>query len=263
MTSARQNGCMVPTASPHIPSPVVSSSGPAEAPRGPQIPLVGLAHGSRKPETAPAIRCLLAAAGSRLGVPAVEAYLEDFAPPSLAEAVAGLGAPAAVVLPLLFTRAYHARIDTPEAVQEARNATGAHLVTAEVLGLGEDVLAVVLAAMERDGIEPDRPVVLLAVGSSNPEANEEVRAFATRLQGRRDASVVVGFATSTQPRAGELLQDRAAEEPALVPLFVAPGLLLDQVAHQARGLGLPVAEPLGDLLAEVLADRYREALGRG
>jgi sirohydrochlorin ferrochelatase len=46
----------------------------------------------------------------------------------------------------------------------------------------------------------------------------------------------------------------------VVPLFLAPGLLLDQIAREAREIEAEVALPLGTALAELVLQRYLEAL---
>ncbi|WP_349828156.1 sirohydrochlorin chelatase [Brevibacterium litoralis] len=272
----------------------MTSAAPPHSP----VPLLGLAHGSRKTETAGAIDALLAAtarlaaeaprppdqdrtpgtapaAGTDL--PVAAAYLEDFAPPSPTVAVEGLDSagllPAdrtAVVVPLLFTRAYHAKTDAPQAIAAAESATGTRLHTAEVLGLGTDMEDVVLAAMERDGVESAAPVALLVVGSSDADANAAVHRFTAALDARRDGSVTAVFATSTEPRAKQWIAEYAdgrdgadAKDGAdlvVVPLFVAPGLLLDGVARVAEDHGIRTTEPLGDLLAPVVLARYTAAL---
>src|SRR4051812_22366031 len=88
------------------------------------VPVIGLAHGSRHPRGADAIEALMIAVGAAAGGPARAAYL-DLAEPDLAAVVADLAAEGhrrAVVVPLLFTVAFHATVDVPEAVAEAAEA---------------------------------------------------------------------------------------------------------------------------------------------
>src|SRR4051794_20008050 len=77
------------------------------------VPVIGLAHGSRHPRGAQAIEALMVAVGAAAGVPALPAYL-DLADPDLATVAAALaeqGHRRAVVVPLLFTEAFHATVD--------------------------------------------------------------------------------------------------------------------------------------------------------
>ena len=46
-----------------------------------------------------------------------------------------------------------------------------------------------------------------------------------------------------------------------MPLFVAPGLLLDSIAPVVAEAGWRMADPLGTLLAPVVSERYHAALG--
>jgi len=84
------------------------------------VALITLGHGSRHGDAPRGVDTLAAAAGDLLGVPAHAAYL-DLNEPLLIDAARALAATHhhAVVVPLLFTRAYHSRVDVPSAVAEA------------------------------------------------------------------------------------------------------------------------------------------------
>ena len=87
--------------------------------------------------------------------------------------------------------------------------------------------------------------------------------LADRLAVRRGTPVRVGFGT-TAPRAADVLAELTAttEGPGtVVPLFVAPGLLLDAIAPSIAAAGWRLADPLGTLLAPVVSQRYHAALG--
>ena len=227
--------------------------------------LIGLAHGSRHARVAEGIESVLATASRLAGVETRAAYL-DLTDPDL-EAVsadlAAAGVPRAVVVPLLFTDAFHARIDVPEAVAQAADSSGIELVLAPILGTGDDVVAVVAERLAAAGTTDDEPILLYAVGSSRPDANAAVAGLADRLAVRRGTPVRVGFGT-TEPRAADVLAELTAttEGPGtVVPLFVAPGLLLDAIAPTIAAVGWRLADPLGTLLAPVVSQRYHAALG--
>ena len=176
--------------------------------------------------------------------------------------LAAAGERAAVVVPLLFTEAFHARIDVPAAVGRAGRAAGIDLVLSPVLGTGDDVADVVAARLAAAGTQPDEPVLLYAVGSSRPEANAAVIGLGHRLAAARDVPVRVGFGT-TEPRAAEVLAGlmRDGDRPGtVVPLFVASGLLLDAVAPSVEAAGWRLAGPLGTLLAPLVSQRYHTAV---
>ncbi len=121
-------------------------------PQGTRLPLVGLAHGSRDPRAAVAIDELMAeVARSRPGLVTTSAFL-DLAEPDLSTAVAQLDVARAVVVPLLFTRAYHANVDVPDAVGNATARSGTELLVSEILGLGPDVLAALQEQARAAGI---------------------------------------------------------------------------------------------------------------
>ncbi len=234
----------------------------------PLPPLIGLAHGSRDPRAARTISDLMrAVALLRPGLVAVPAFL-DLTEPDLTQAVSALQQDAperevteAVVVPLLFSEAFHARVDAPVAVQEAAEATGVSLALAGILGMGEAVLEALEEAAGRAHISAHEAILLLAVGSSRAEANEAVHELAERWSARRLGPVWAGFATTGDPSAGEVLRRAEAQgrRIGVVPLFLAPGLLLDATARAALDMEAEVAEPLGTALAELVLHRYEEA----
>ncbi len=229
--------------------------------------LIGLAHGSRHPRVAAGIEAVLATVTATTGVPTRAAYL-DLTEPDLeavAAELAAAGVQRAAVVPLLFTDAFHARIDVPEAVTRAAETTGVALDLGPILGTGDDVADVVDARLAAVDTAPEAPVLLYAVGSSRPDANAAVADLAQRLAVRRGTVVRVGFGT-TEPRATDVLAELVADGASpgtVVPLFVAPGLLLDAIAPTLTAAGWQLADPLGTLLAPVVADRYHATLGPG
>ncbi|GAA3616704.1 sirohydrochlorin chelatase [Microlunatus ginsengisoli] len=229
--------------------------------------IVGLAHGSRHPGVRGPIDDLMAATAELAGAPARAAYL-DLTEPGLDTVVGELvadGIERAAIVPLLFTNAFHARTDVPATVAAAGADRGCDLVTADILGTGDDVLSVVESIVDEAGIAADLPVLLYAVGSSDDSANAAVEAFAHRLGGRRGTAARAAFGT-TDPRPQTVLPELVSDAPeggvvALVPLFVSPGLLLDPLACLARDRGYPLTPPLGHRLAPVVAARATAALG--
>ncbi len=222
-------------------------------------PLVGLAHGSRDPRAAVAIAALMTAvAAARPGLLTASAFL-DLSEPDLTTAVARLDVARAVVVPLLFAQAFHARVDVPQAVDEAAARTGSELVVGEILGLGPEVLAALQGQARAAGVGRDQEVLLLAVGTSDPVANAAVDDLAQLWSSGRKAPVRAVFAT-TEPRALAALDEPRRQPPAVVSLFLAPGLLLDQVGRRATELGVTVTDPLGSAMTQLVLDRYDAAL---
>jgi len=235
-------------------------------------PLIGLAHGSRDPRAARMIAAVMCAVSDlRPGLVAVPAFL-DLTEPDLTAAVRALQdgvlvegrgpAAEAIVLPLLFSEAFHARVDAPTAVVQAEEATGVRLRLGEILGMGEDVLLALQDSAGRAHIAAHEAILLLAVGSSREEANVDVHDLADRWSRRRPGPVWAGFATTGEPQASAVLARATAARHRIgvVPLFLAPGLLLDGVAREAMAIDAEVAEPLGIALAGVVLQRYDEAV---
>ncbi|MCQ9342917.1 sirohydrochlorin chelatase [Corynebacterium kozikiae] len=209
--------------------------------------LILLSHGSRHPHADAGVEALAAAVEE----PAFVAHL-DFSGQDL-QHTAGLvheaGHREAIVVPLLFTHAFHARFDVPRVVREAEEALGLALHISAGLGTGVE-----LAEVLRPTLSPEPGVlnVLYSVGSSVEEANQAVDALASSLGMESVAATRGGVAALEALRAqhGSLH---------VVPLFVTHGLLLDQVIH-AELEGVTVGEPLGARLAPVVEQRYRECL---
>lgn len=225
------------------------------------VPVIGLAHGSRHARGGEAIERLMAAVGAQLEVPARVAYLDLAAPDLTAVAVelAGAGHTRAVVVPLLFTVAFHATVDVPEAVQQAAASSGMDLLTASIIGTGDDVAAILHTGLIQAGAGADDSVLLFAVGSSNPAANAAVQDLAGRLGALRHVTARAAFGTCA-PKIDAVL-DGLAEPVAIAPLFLAEGLLLDPMYARAAASGWVMAAPLGEHAAAVVAHRYQLAQG--
>lgn len=223
------------------------------------LPLIGLAHGSRDPRAAFAIAELMAAVAElRPGLRTTSAFL-DLSTPDLTEVAGTLSADRAVVVPLLFAQAFHARVDVPEAVAAAADSSGVTLMTGDILGLGPVVLGALQDAAERAGVVAAQDILLLAVGTSDAVANQAVHELADRWSKTRPGRVRAVFATAA-PRAADALADDGAAPPAVVSLFLAPGLLLDGVIRRAAARDVVVTPPLGTAMAQLVLDRYDAVL---
>ena len=226
-------------------------SATTNSPRGiADIPMIGLAHGSRHPDVAAALADLMAAAGELAGVSADPAFL-DLTEPDLEHAAARLaadGVQRAVVVPLLFTPAYHATIDTPQAVRSAEASSGVALAVADIIGTGDGVLQLLQDSAVSAGIDGSCSILLYAVGSAREAANAAVRS--------RPALAAFG---TMDPRP-EVVVAELPEPIAVVPLFLSPGLLLDSMAVLAARHDWPMAGPIGAAAAPLVVDRYRTAV---
>jgi sirohydrochlorin cobaltochelatase len=202
----------------------------------------------------------MTAVGEQAQITAVPAYL-DLAEPDLSAAarqLARAGHTTAIIVPLLFTEAYHATVDVPEAVGDVAGSLQLELVVADILGTGDDVAQLLRQSMGEARIGDDSSVLLFAVGSSKPEANAAVFDLAARLAAGRRSPVRACFGTCA-PGVAEVL-DGLPEPIAILPLFLAEGLLLSSVRALASQHGWRIAEPLGERAADLVRQRYESAL---
>ncbi len=183
------------------------------------------------------------------------AFLE-LSEPNLVDVLGDLSGDA-VVVPLLLSDAYHARIDLPTVLSSALS--GSRVTQAPVLGADDRLLRLARRRVAELGI--DNPgVILTAVGSSDSTANARTRALAA--QWSISTTVFATGESTTIADAADALRSRGATEAVVAPWFLSPGLLLDQIRAEAVHAGIPVAAPLGAdrLVAEVVVERYEAAV---
>ncbi|WP_037909490.1 sirohydrochlorin chelatase [Actinacidiphila yeochonensis] len=234
-----------------------------------------IAHGSRDARHAATVRELSAAAAAARPGLRVEAAFLDLCGPAVPEAVARLAADGvreAVALPLLLTRAFHARTDVPAALRRAAaEQPGVRLRPAGVLGPSPLLVAALERRLAEAGLrEADRAttsVVLAAAGSSDPAANAVVERVARDWRRTAGwAEVLAAHASASGPRtedAVRALRARGARRIAVAPYVVAPGFLPDRIAAGARAAGADLLAPVlgaAPELAALLLRRYAEAL---
>jgi len=236
--------------------------------------LLGVAHGSRDPASQEGVRALLAgAAAERPGLRTADAYVDNASPSvrrALAELVAD-GVEDVVVLPLLLTPASHSKTDVAASVQAGRRAhPHVRIRYGRPLGPHPVLVDLLDRRLHEAGARPDDPVVLVAGGALDPDANAQVAATARLLwEGRSWPSVDIAFASTTGPTVAEALARlRRLGHPraAVSRYFLGPGRLPRLVEQQARSvadLDVVVSASLGvtDTLARLLLDRYDEVLG--
>ena len=91
----------------------------------------------------------MAAVAEQTGITTLPAYL-DLAEPDLGGAVrqlADAGHPSAVIVPLLFTEAFHATVDVPETVRSVAESIPFHLIVTGILGTGDDMAQLLRESM--------------------------------------------------------------------------------------------------------------------
>ncbi len=233
--------------------------------------LLGVAHGSKDEGSQQVVRELLGlTAAQRPGLLAEAAYVDN-ASPSVRDAVRRLveqGERDVTVVPLLLGAASHSKTDVAASVQAARFAhPGLELRYGRPLGPHPVVVDVLVRRLAEAGAQ-GLPVVLVAGGSLDPDANAGVAATARLLwEGRDFPSVDIAFVSTTGPtvvQALERLRAQGATTVALASYFLGPGYLPRQVSVQAGqvdGIDVVVSEPLGasEGLATLVLARFDEA----
>jgi sirohydrochlorin ferrochelatase len=232
--------------------------------------LVALAHGSRDPRSAATIGTLVDEVKAlRPDLTIEKAFLELSRPhfSTVVDRLVKKGHEEIVVVPLLLTEAYHAKVDVPRAVAEASaRHEGLSIRSTDVLGLGTQLLDVLDLRM-REALKASRvreldALVLAAAGSSDALANQAVARLARLWGTRHKLPVTAAFASAAPPAAGEAVRAFRAEgrrHIAVASLFLAPGFLPDRARELALEAGaVAVSDPLGahpELARTVLA-RY-------
>ncbi|MFD3814817.1 sirohydrochlorin chelatase [Streptomyces rubiginosohelvolus] len=235
--------------------------------------LLVIAHGSRDPRHAATVHALTKRVrAERPGLRVETAFLEFNAPsvPRVLERLAAQGADEVVALPLLLTRAFHAKTDIPSVLREARaRLPRLHIRQAEVLGPSPLLNATLGRRLREAGVRPgDLPrtgLVLASAGSSDPEAIAVIAEIARELRHTGWCAVRPAFASALLPRTEDVVRELRAEgveRVAVAPYVIAPGRLPDRIAAGAEAAGADVlADVLGPApeLARLLLNRFDEA----
>lgn len=200
--------------------------------------VVLLAHGSPDPRSGATVRAAADRLSRRVGPPVVAAFL-DHDEPRLDGAVAALAEDEVAVLPLLLSRAFHARVDVPQAAADLDRA----VELLEPLGHPAGALD---ALLRRSG----GPVVVVAAGTA---VAEERAAFADAVaasSARTSVPALVAFLTGPGPSVSEQLAASPGAD--VLAWLLAPGRLLDSLHEAARDAGSDVLAPEGLLASGVL-----------
>jgi sirohydrochlorin ferrochelatase len=202
--------------------------------------IVLLAHGSPDPRHRAGVETLAEHVRSQAAGRAVHTAYLDHHPPTPADVARGLG-PGAVVVPVLLTPAYHARVDVPAAVRTMAEASGSEVVAAEPLGPHPLLLAAVEELLADAGHQPSQhtAVVVYAAGSSDSGAvasvGRTIEDYPPQGWGPWVVAALDGGATLTQAQAG---LPRVVERVVAVSFMVAEGILRDRMAQNCADDGV-------------------------
>lgn len=197
--------------------------------------LVTVAHGTRTPAGNEIARQVTDAAEAALGVPALCSFVELSAP-LFADVMRFTHRPA-VAVPLLLSTGFHIRHDLPEALALA----GGPVALAGALGPHPLLAEAAAGRLREAGVEPGRPVLLVAAGSNDPDAATDLDRAAEHLAAVWGAPVTVAVLGG----AGSRLEDVATPDHAVSPYLLAPGFFARRLRTASAALGLPCADVLG------------------
>ncbi|MGW6984473.1 sirohydrochlorin chelatase [Streptomyces sp. NPDC054932] len=235
--------------------------------------LLVIAHGSRDPRHAATVHALTRRVRAlRPGLRVETAFL-DFNAPRVEQVLSALhadGVRDVVALPLLLTRAFHAKADIPAALSDAlTRLPGLSVSVADVLGPSPLLLTALERRLSEAGLTPaDRAttaVVLASAGSTDPEAIAVIAETAREWRHTGWCAVRPAFASAALPRTEDAVRALRAEgfaRVAVAPYVIAPGRLPDRIAAGAEAAGADVvADVLGAApeLARLLLSRFDAA----
>ncbi|WP_411100001.1 sirohydrochlorin chelatase [Streptomyces sp. x-45] len=230
--------------------------------------LLVVAHGSRDPRHAQAVHALVRRVRALRPDVRVETGFLDFNVPSVQDVLESLeteGVRDVVALPLLLTRAFHAKADIPAVLAAAPPRL--RIRQAEVLGPSPLLLSALERRLYEAGLTPadksSTGVVLASAGSSDPEAIAVIAEIAREWRHTGWCAVRPAFASASLPRtedAVRLLRELGCARVAVAPYVLAPGFLPDRIARGAAGADV-LADVLGPApeVARVLLERYDAA----
>ncbi len=230
--------------------------------------LLLLAHGSIDPRAQETTRELARVVGLSRAHRVEVAYLRHAHPTArqVLHTLAGTGHGRVVVVPLLLTSAFHARVDLPMAL----SGPGAPVpVVTPVLSSPLHVPdARLVAALRRRLAELDvefDAVVLAAAGSSDSDACRSVSAMASALGADLGLPCLAGFASTASPTPAEAIEQlrlAGARRVAVASYCLAPGRLFRRAADSSTAAGaVGISEPLGDApeIVGLILERFHEA----
>ncbi|MEZ7003408.1 sirohydrochlorin chelatase [Streptomyces sp. SCSIO 75703] len=227
--------------------------------------LVVIAHGSRDPRHAATVHALIRRVRALRPGLRVETGFLDFNVPSAAgvlESLAAEGVRDVIALPLLLTRAFHAKADIPAVLAEAP--ARLRVRRAEVLGPSPLLVSALERRLYEAGLTPadksSTGVVLASAGSTDPEAIAVIAEIAREWRHTGWCAVRPAFASASLPRTEDAvreLRETGCPRVAVAPYVLAPGFLPDRIARGAARADV-LADVLGPApeVARLLLERY-------
>lgn len=222
------------------------------------IPIL-VAHGTRKSHGVEMIGELADRVSATLGATVRTAFV-DVLGPTPSDVLRTLPEDElAVVVPAFLSSGYHVRSDIPAHVAASEHP---NVVVTDALGPSAAMARVLAARLAESGWRRTDSVVLAAAGSSDANAQRDVRITAALLSTAVGRRVELAYAATGEPSvdtAVARLRSRGAERVAVASYLLADGLFQDRL--RASGADV-VSAPLGTHpgVVRLIASRFRRAL---
>ncbi|GCD90731.1 sirohydrochlorin chelatase [Nocardioides sp. LS1] len=211
--------------------------------------LVTVAHGTRHAPGNEVARQVTERAGELLGISATTSFVELAAPLLRTVMTASYGP--TVVVPLLLSTGHHVRHDLP--AMAALSPRSVEITPA--LGPHPLLAAAQAARLIAAGARPGQPVVLVAAGSTDPAADDDLARAAELLSRTWAGPVTVATLSGRGRRPAEVVRRGSV----VSPYLLADGHFAGRAATESRAAGAGVvADVIGAhrFVAELVARRY-------
>jgi sirohydrochlorin ferrochelatase len=165
----------------------------------------------------------------------------------------------AVLVPAFLSSGYHVRVDIPRHVAASGHR---NTVVTAAMGPAQDTVRVVVERLLESGWLPSDSVVLAAAGTSDPNAQRDLRVTAALLSAASGQRVELAYAATGEPSVAAAvagLRDRGARRVVVASYLLADGLFQDRLRVSGADV---VTEPLGTHpgVVRLLAARFRRAV---
>ena len=218
-----------------------------------------VAHGTRKAPGVAMIGDLAERVSAQLGVPVRTAFV-DVLGPTPAEVLRALPVDEpAVLVPAFLSSGYHVRADIPAHIAASGRD---RVVVTQALGPSAAMVRVLVDRLRESGWEATDSVVLAAAGSSDPNAQRDLRIAAATLSAALGSRVELGYAATGEPGVATAvaeLRARGAHRVSVASYLLADGLFQDRLRECGADV---VSEPLGihPGVVRLVTSRFRRAL---
>jgi sirohydrochlorin ferrochelatase len=165
----------------------------------------------------------------------------------------------AVLVPAFLSSGYHVRADLPAHVAASGHR---NTVVTEALGPSQAIARIVADRLLESGWRPSDSVVLAAAGTSDPNAQRDLRMTAALVSAAIGQRAELAYAATGEPNVADAvagLRARGARRVAVASYLLADGLFQDRLRMAGADV---VSEPLGTHpgVVRLVASRFRRAL---